>query len=158
VTALPPERKRIRLPSGAYLIPGSAWLVTIDTADRAAHFADADLAHQVADLLCNRCLALGATLDAYCLMPDHAHVLVQIGRTGLVDLVRDVKSRSTRIWWRHGGAGPLWQRSFHDRSIRSPADHDRAVAYVLHNPVRAGLVADWRDYPLLGGALIDEPS
>ena len=149
-----PERKRIRLPADAYLIPGSGWLVTIGTAERAAVFADRPLAEAVAVLLSERCAALGAVLDAYCLMPDHAHLLVQVADRGLVDVVRDLKSRSTRLWWTFGGSGPLWQRSFHDRRMRTPGDYERAAAYVLTNPVRAGLVEDWADYPHLGGALV----
>jgi hypothetical protein len=30
-----------------------------------------------------------------------------------------------------------------------------AIRYVLNNPVRAGLVTDWRNYPYIG--MIDSP-
>ena len=154
-----PERKRIRLPAEAYLVPGSAWLVTIGTHERGAFFVDADLARIVANVILDRCAARGAVLDAYCLMPDHAHLLLQITTCGLVDVIGDVKSNATRAWWRHGGTGPLWQRRFHDRGIRQPNDYERAAIYVLENPVRADLVSDWPDYPHLGGAMVDgQPS
>ena len=63
---------------------------------------------------------------------------------------------ATRAWWRHGGTGPLWQRCFHDRGIRHPDDYERAAIYVLENPVCAGLVTDWPDFPHLGGTLVDD--
>ncbi len=152
-----PSRKPIRLPAGAYAVPGSAWLVTIGAADRAHVFADHALARAVTALLEERCPAMGATLDAYCLMPDHAHLLLQITTGNLIDVVRDAKSRTTHLWWNHDGSGPLWQRSFHDRGLRTPAHYDLACAYILENPVRAGLVAAWSDYPFLGGAYLSPP-
>lgn len=87
-------------------------------------------------------------------MPDHAHLLVQITTGNLIDALRDAKSGTTHLWWRHGGHGPLWQRSFHDTGLRTPTDYDRAFAYILDNPVRAGLVEHWADYPFLGGAYL----
>jgi REP element-mobilizing transposase RayT len=152
------QRKSIRLPAEAYLVPGSAWLVTIGSHGRKPVFADERLSSDVAATIRARCTARGAVLDVYCLMPDHAHLLLQVTATGLVDIVGDLKSCATRTWWLHGGVGPLWQRSFHDRGIRTPNDYERAVAYVLDNPVRAGLVEDWLDYPFHGGTLLELPS
>lgn len=42
-----------------------------------------------------------------------------------------------------------------DRGLWTDKDYEQAVAYVLNNPIAAGIVADWREYPLLGGHLID---
>lgn len=151
-------RKRIRLPLESYLVPGSGWLVTIGTKDRAPVFADHGFGLAVADVLRVRSAARRAILDAFCLMPDHAHLLVQImtDGAGLVDLVSDLKSCTTRAWWNHGHRGQMWQRSFHDRGLRTMHDYDLAARYLLNNPVRAGLVAEWRDYPLIGGAMLED--
>lgn len=136
------QRKRIRLPLDSYLVPGTGWLVTIGTKDRAPVFADHELGWAVADIVRSRSAARGAILDAYCLMPNHAHLLVQVTSdgAGLVDLIGDLKSCSMRAWWTHGHRGQLWQRSFHDRGLRRMSDYDHAGAYLLNNPVRAGLV------------------
>ncbi len=149
-----PSRNTIRLPAAGYALPGTAWLGTIGTAGRVAAFADPALARAVATLLDDRCTAIGSTLGVYCLMPDHVHLLVQITAGNLIDVVRDAKSRTTRLWWQHGGTGPLWQRSFHDRGLRTPDSYYHALAYILNNPVRASLVADWTDLPFLGGASV----
>jgi hypothetical protein len=38
--------------------------------------------------------------------------------------------------------------------LRTAVDHEAAVKYVIENPVRAGLVPSWQDYPFVGGALV----
>ena len=129
----------IRLPSESYALPGTAWLVSIATVDRVRAFAVPAFGGLIAAIFEEQADALEVGLDLYCLMPDHAHMLIQIKTTSLVDYIRDVKSRTTREWWTDGGTGPLWQRSFHDRGIRTSGDYEAAVAYILHNPVNANL-------------------
>lgn len=157
-TALRPSRfhKQIRLPPEAYREVGSAWHVTIGTANREPVFADLTLGADVAAMIEERCAKRRVMLDAYCLMPDHAHLIIQIASNGvgLVDAVRDFKSCTTRTWWAHGGKGPLWQKSFHDHGLRTIPDYEKALTYLFENPIRAGLVEDWLDYPLIGGTMI----
>ena len=45
-------------------------------------------------------------LDLYCFIPDHAHLLIQIKSTSLIDYYV-MKSRTTRAWWADGDVGPL---------------------------------------------------
>jgi REP element-mobilizing transposase RayT len=149
-----PQRKRIRLPAEAYRDPASTWLVTISTVERQPAFRNAGFAKAFLNLAQERCDAAGAGLLLVCLMPDHVHHILQIGDVGLLDIVRDLKSRSTRLWWQHGGSGTLWQRSFHDHGLRTTADVEATVRYVLDNPVRAGLVEEWEAYPYIGGSLV----
>ncbi|MGH2558616.1 MAG: transposase [Thermomicrobiales bacterium] len=78
------------------------------TADRSARvFANPEFAQEVVQAIEERCAARNAGLDLYCLMPDHCHLIIQIMTTGLVDVIADVKSRTTRVWWAHGNTGPL---------------------------------------------------
>jgi putative transposase len=148
-------RRSIRLPAVAYREAGSAWHVTIGTADRSARvFTDSNLADAIVVAIEERCRARGAGLDLYCLMPDHCHLMIQITTPGLIDILSDIKSRRTRVWWAQGNTGPLWQRSFHDRGIRNDQEYQETMRYVLENPVRAGLVEDWIDYPFVGGAIL----
>jgi REP element-mobilizing transposase RayT len=114
------------------------------------------IAKGIAEAIKERCASRGAALEIFCLMPNHVHLLLRVTRDGLVDVIGDVKSRTTRVWWRYGGSGVLWQRSFHDRGIRTAKEFDDTVTYILENPVQAGLVEDWRAYPFLGGALLED--
>lgn len=150
-----PSRRQIRLPAAANQEPGSSWLVTIGIKDRSAKtFSNPDLAKAVVNTIRNRCGSFRLTLDALCLMPDHLHLVVQLQGADLIAVIGDVKSSTTRTWWSHGGFGPLWQRSFHDRGLRTAEDHEAAIKYVVENPVRGGIVTEWEDYPFTGGAFV----
>ena len=52
--------------------------------------------------------------------------------------------------WRHWTAhefGFHWQRDFFEHRLRDHESFVEKLDYVLQNPVRAGLVADWKDWP-----------
>ena len=43
--------------------------------------------------------------------------------------------------------GTFWQAESYDREIRDDIEFWRVIRYILNNPVKAGLVRDWREYP-----------
>jgi len=90
-------------------------------------------------------------LLAYCVMPDHLHLLVA-GTAETSDLrkfARMSKQRSgARYALTHGG--PLWQEGYHERVLRAEDDARVTARYILANPVRGGLVDDPADYPFSG--------
>jgi REP element-mobilizing transposase RayT len=87
-------------------------------------------------------------------MPDHVHLILtplvdQNSReiTSLIDIMRNIKGASARAINRSlGRSGTVWQEESFDHVLRSSESLDEKVGYVLHNPVRGGLVSDWRDY------------
>jgi len=86
-------------------------------------------------------------------MPDHIHLLVATGGETLGRCVQLFKGRCTR-WVRLKGLdGAVWQKGYHDRAIRRSVGILRALEYMVMNPVRAGLVKDWQDYPWIGSPL-----
>jgi putative transposase len=85
---------------------------------------------------------------AYCLMPNHVHViLTPEDEQGLRRTFADLHRRYTGfINARHGWTGHLWQGRFGSVAM-DDAYLANAVRYVAMNPVRAGLVEraeDWR--------------
>ena len=46
-----------------------------------------------------------------------------------------------------GRRGRVWQPESFDHVLRSSENLDAKIAYLLENPVRAGLVREWTDYP-----------
>ncbi|HXZ18300.1 MAG TPA: transposase [Candidatus Acidoferrales bacterium] len=88
-------------------------------------------------------------------MPDHVHMIF----TPLMDESRHEIFSLTRIMQALKGAsgqainqkserhGPVWQEELFDHVLRSSEGLDAEVEYVLQNPVRRGLVAEWRAYP-----------
>jgi REP element-mobilizing transposase RayT len=83
-------------------------------------------------------------LYGYTLVPDHLHVLFTPAesKVPLKDWLQDFQSFTTN---RHMGrcGGPLWQRSANDHVCRTAETAEAVLAYIVNNPVRAGLVARW---------------
>lgn len=102
--------------------------------------------------------AAGVEVWAYCLMPNHVHLIVRPSRPeGLARAVGRTHLRYTRrINAREGWTGFLWQGRFASFAMRETHLH-RCVRYIGLNPVRAGLVTHAADWPwssvraLLGG-------
>jgi REP element-mobilizing transposase RayT len=91
----------------------------------------------------------------YCLMPDHLH-LVALGNSDNSNVLRAVKhyTQVTGYWLKQNRHSFEWQRSFYDRIIRA-RELGSHVRYVLDNPVRTGLVLEWRDYRFRGAIGMD---
>jgi len=88
------------------------------------------------------------TLRAYCLMPDHLHLLLQ-GDSPSSDLRGFVKTfkHKTTFHFRAKTGNTLWQISFFDHILRTAEDLSKIAEYILSNPVRVGLVRRPEDYP-----------
>ena len=87
-------------------------------------------------------------LWAYCLMPNHVHlVVVPETEEGLCDLFSKAhRDYTRRINFREGWRGHLWQERFH--SFVMDENYLLAtVRYVELNPVRAGLCRCAEDWP-----------
>ncbi len=89
-------------------------------------------------------------------MPDHIHLLICVnGEVDVVRFMQAFKGKTTNLSWRYGLSGQLWQRSFHDHVLRESEDEDEHLRYILANPVRAGFVETWNDYPFSGSFAYD---
>lgn len=85
---------------------------------------------------------------AFCLMPNHAHLIVRSPSGRLGDAMRDVESCYVRDFNRpRDRLGTLVQARYKAKPIRSPRYMTAAIAYTDLNPVEAGLVATPADYP-----------
>ena len=47
----------------------------------------------------------------------------------------------------------LWQNGYYDHVLRKDEDRLGIIAYLLSNPLRAGLVSDLRRYPFWGSGV-----
>ncbi|MEZ6189346.1 MAG: transposase [Planctomycetota bacterium] len=149
VPARPPRRKAIRLPQDAYRTPGLAFLVTFNLARGARSLASLPLSRIAQGTFAKATEVVPCDLFTWCVMPDHVHaVLAARAGSSVVTWVQTYKGLVTREA-RRAGCAIEWQRSFHDRAIRN-GDVRGAALYTLLNPVRAGLVERWEDWPLHG--------
>jgi REP element-mobilizing transposase RayT len=87
-------------------------------------------------------------MDRFVVMPDHVHLIVAPYENSTLDLVigRIKSASSYRINRLLKRSGALWQRDSFDHLIRHDESLTEKREYIANNPVRAGLVKDWRDY------------
>jgi putative transposase len=87
-------------------------------------------------------------------MPDHVHLLLE-GRSEEADLVTFISrwKQSVAFELRNRVTGRVWQEGFHDRVLRQDASTLDVVAYIVTNPVRAGLAGNVAAYPFSGSGV-----
>lgn len=94
-------------------------------------------------------------LDAYTIMSNHVHVVfapLQRGDGGyypLRSIMHSIKSysanKANEILGETGQT--FWQAESYDHFVRNEQEWQRIIQYVLNNPVKAGLVASWEEWP-----------
>ena len=89
-------------------------------------------------------------LVCYCIMPNHVHAVLSLPEDAppLTKTFQRLKGytalQANKLLNR---TGPFWQLETYDHIIRSPEEMQRIVAYVLNNPVQAGLAESWDQWP-----------
>jgi putative transposase len=107
-------------------------------------------------------------LFTYCIMTNHVRVVFKPGKSDcqsdlpsseyhsdlqqsdsqlskiLQSLKRHTARQSNLVLGRQGA---FWQDESYDHVIRDNGEFERIIHYVLQNPVKAGLVSQWEDWP-----------
>jgi|SRR5687767_1201492 putative transposase len=127
------------------------YFLTFCTLERRATFLDSGVVAVVLMQFRRTAQTAAFVILAYCLMPDHVHLLVE-GSSETSDLRRFAKraKQSAAQAYSHRFKGRLWQEGYYDRVLR-PGEDPRVIArYIVENPVRAGLVRSALEYPHVG--------
>jgi REP element-mobilizing transposase RayT len=146
---MPRRHTSPRLRDFDYVGPLAAHLVFVTRA-RAGLFRD-----EVAAQICQTALheaaeKLEATVHAYCIMPDHVHVLAEVGAgVSITEFARRFKLLSGFRLKQYTGDF-AWQASYSDHILRRDEDILDVARYIWENPVEDGLVADFLDYCFSG--------
>ena len=145
MSLLLPARRRPRLPLQVYA-DGHVFFITIATAFRGPWFERSpSLAGHLEGIIEDTAAERDALLYAWCIMPEHCHLLVQ--DYNLVAFVRLVKGRTTPMARHILPRGvPLWQKSFYDHAVRRDESLCAIARYVFENPVRRGIAASPGSY------------
>jgi REP element-mobilizing transposase RayT len=115
-------------------------------------------------------------LIAYCIMPNHVHMVADVERSDNSDVERtlvrseqddrtEVRStvsyknyKLTKMLRKIKGStarecnkilnrsGAFWQHESYDHVIRNDKEFADIISYVLNNPVKAGFVDDWKKW------------
>ena len=85
--------------------------------------------------------ACGCSLLAYCLMPNHVHIVLREGEQPLENVMRRIGA--SYVYWynaKYGRTGHLFQDRFRSEAVESDAYFFTVLRYIMQNPVKAGLV------------------
>ncbi|MBI5034418.1 MAG: transposase [Chloroflexi bacterium] len=130
------------------------WDRILDKAETGpAHLKD----ERIAQLVCKTLHYLDNKkylLDAFCVMPNHTHLVCtplaideknHHAISGIMHSIKvHVAIEANRILARDGD---FWQHENYDHVVRDEPEYYRIIAYVLNNPVKAGIVErseDWK--------------
>lgn len=99
--------------------------------------------------LLDLCQDLAATVYAWCILPNHYHLLLKAAH--LKELRRELGKFHGRSSFKWNGEDQcrrrqVWHNCF-DRKIKSHGHFWASVNYIHHNPVRHGYVEKWQDWP-----------
>ncbi len=89
------------------------------------------------------------SIDVWCfsIMPNHLHILFTMREGELSRIMQLLKGRTAfeanKILQRRGA---FWQHESYDHVVRQN-EFERIVRYILLNPMNAGLVDHWQDWP-----------
>lgn len=149
-------------PEQRYLIQKKYFGKYDEWLDRAQHgnhwLSQTNVAQIVADEL-HRMDGERYRLLSYCLMPNHVHLLIESlvtevaahrgmsRRYPVTETLRLLKGRTARACnLALNRSGKFWQHESYDHYVRNEEELGRIIAYILHNPVKAGLAKEWTEW------------
>ena len=89
-----------------------------------------------------------STVKYYCLMPNHIHLLVQVGLARFFPKLMQAIALSYAYYYkrRYGYTGALWQGRYKSYPITTDEYLIQCTRYIQENPVRAQIVQYASDY------------
>jgi REP element-mobilizing transposase RayT len=146
------DRRPRKLDPTLYIGPHRIFF-TMCTLDRRHSFEDRGVTEAARTELLRSATDYRVEVIAYVFMPDHLHAVIS-GLAEDSDLLRfmDMFRQRTGFAYSKKSSGRLWQEGYDDRFLRAEKATLDVVAYVVANPIRAGLCEDIRDYPFLGSS------
>ena len=128
------------------IITNATYFITSVPGQRKQWFSQPRLAQVVVDQWKHYARAYQFHLDAYTIMPDHYHVVLNVGEKKTISqILQAVNSyTTTRIndLLGHTSKTKIWQGEVRDEVIRNENMYWQKVAYMLFNPWRAKLIHD----------------
>ena len=145
------KSRSIRLREFDYSLP-YAYFVTVRCFEGRDFFKDQQLAQKTTNCLLELKSKSKTKIFAYCLMPDHLHLLLTPGenQASVPKFMQIFKGETTHVFWKCGFKGRLWQKSYYDHIMRSSEDVHETAKYILNNPVRKNMVTEISEYPFSG--------
>ena len=137
-----PERKKLPHGLPSWVPDGSRHFITINCCSRGTNV----LAHENIAVPLIESIAVYEELQKWymyvmVIMRDHVHMIATCTRSGIRAVIAPWKGFQAKT------LGIDWQEDFFEHRLRNDAEFTEKLYYVLMNPVRQGLVENWRDWP-----------
>ena len=146
--AADPKRGYRALRKGRWSQANGIYLLTTVTDRRIPWFQVFEFGRIVSKRLHHSACLGDAVALCWVVMPDHIHILLQLGELPLPRVMNRFKSTTAiRLNRAIGRTGRFWQAGYHDRALRRDEDLRDVARYVVANPLRAGLVRKLADHP-----------
>jgi REP element-mobilizing transposase RayT len=123
-----------------------SWL---DRTEYVSHLCRHEVAEMVIEAIANRHSRVWDVIE-YVVMPSHVHLFFSLLQPGLKNSLEQFKRwighRAVKLM---GGdaAERFWQDEWFDHWSRSDEEDEKIIAYIRHNPVKAGLVRAIAEWP-----------
>lgn len=119
------------------------WFITINTQPRGRNqLATPELWPFLAESIERRVACGEWWVHLFVAMPDHCHALMSFpAEQGMKKTIADWKR------WLATQRGFRWQSDFFDHRLRRDESFEEKHAYIVNNPVRAGLVVQPEEWP-----------
>ena len=127
------------------------YFLTMCFEGRAAFGADGQTAEWLIQALRDQAARESFLVHAYCVMPDHLHVLAGGAdeRSNFRKFVSLYK-QETGYAFQQRESKRLWQAKYYDHILRKSGDAEAVAWYIWQNPVRKGICGAAGEYPFSG--------
>lgn len=138
-----------QLRKGRVSIPSQIYFITVACRNREPHFGEFSIAAAASRKIADGTTWADAKVLAWVLMPDHYHVLLQLGENTSLQAVMKRANLILALTVNKTAQrdGAVWQSAYYDHAVRKEECLESIARYLVWNPVRAGLVTDIGSYP-----------
>lgn len=134
----------MNLTRGRISIPGARYFVTICEQNRKPVFVTAHQLSTMVNITHRIITGADATLIGACAMPDHLHLVFELGnRLSLDRLISKFKTLTRE----HLPSGTSWQRNYFEHRLRPDETVGGYALYLFLNPYRARLIRHDEEWP-----------
>jgi putative transposase len=141
------REKHHRLPAECY-IGHHIIAFTLCLRERKSGFTDHNTVKIFSNILLEEASRYQSNIHIYLFMPDHLHLIVEgkSDTSNIQKMINTFKQR-TGYWFYKHRPELCWQKDYYDHIIRNHEDLRKQIEYILNNPIRKGIISDWRAFP-----------
>ena len=147
------KERNHRLPTELYT-GEVAVSITACIKDRKKLFTDENIFNEFEKILLEELKSTSCSSYVYLFMSDHLHIIIkgENSKANVKSCIEKFKQK-TGYWLSQNISDKKWQKDYFDHIIRENENLEMQIQYILNNPVRAGLVDNWKDYPFKGSTI-----